>query len=115
LRDRIVFRAVATPLTNQHFLHNTGGGMYGTEKTLKNLGPFSFAVATHSPGLYQCGASTLAPGINGVTNSGLDAAAAALGCKREDLLTATGNLCASTRQRTRHRGQRTFFGNHTKP
>jgi phytoene dehydrogenase-like protein len=90
LRDHVVFRAVATPLTNQHFLHATGGGMYGTEKTLRNLGPFSFSVDTHIPGLFQCGASTLAPGINGVTNSGLDAAAAALGCKREELLTATG-------------------------
>jgi len=90
LRERTVFRALGTPLTNAHFLHATGGGIYGTEKTLGNLGPFSFSVDTHIAGLYQCGASTIAPGINGVTNSGLNAAATALGCGRDDLLTATG-------------------------
>jgi phytoene dehydrogenase-like protein len=90
LRERTVFRALGTPLTNIHYLHATRGGIYGTEKTLGNLGPFSFSVDTHIRALYQCGASTIAPGINGVTNSGLDAAAAALGCTRDDLLTATG-------------------------
>lgn len=90
LRGRVVFRALGTPLTNMHFLQATAGGIYGTEKTIGNLGPFSFPVETHLAGLFQCGASTIAPGINGVTNSGLDAAAAALGCPREDLLTARG-------------------------
>ncbi len=90
LSQHTVFRALGTPLTNAHFLHATRGGIYGTEKTLGNLGPFSFPVETHIHGLYQCGASTIAPGINGVTNSGLNAAAAALGCPRDDLLTATG-------------------------
>jgi phytoene dehydrogenase-like protein len=90
LRERIVFRALGTPLTNVHYLHASRGGIYGTEKTLGNLGPLSFSVETHVRGLYQCGASTIAPGINGVTNSGLNAAAAALGCSRDDLLTATG-------------------------
>ncbi len=90
LRERTVFRALATPLSNLHYLHATRGGIYGTEKTLGNLGPFSFSVDTHIRGLFQCGASTIAPGINGVTNSGLAAAAAALGCERDELLTATG-------------------------
>ncbi|MEY4949564.1 MAG: hypothetical protein RL698_1775 [Pseudomonadota bacterium] len=90
LRDRVVFKALSTPLTNMHFLNATGGGIYGTEKTVGNLGPFSFPVKTHLDGLFQCGASTIAPGINGVTNSGLDAAAAALDCPREHLLGATG-------------------------
>jgi phytoene dehydrogenase-like protein len=90
MRERTVFRALGTPLTNMHFLHATRGGIYGTEKTLDNLGPFGFSVDTHIRGLFQCGASTIAPGINGVTNSGLQAAAAALGCNRDDLLTATG-------------------------
>ncbi len=90
IRDRTVFRALGTPLTNVHFLHATRGGIYGTEKSLGNLGPLSFSVETHVRGLYQCGASTIAPGINGVTNSGLSAAAAALGCSHDDLLTATG-------------------------
>lgn len=90
LRERTVFRALGTPLTNVRFLNATRGGIYGTEKTLGNLGPFGFDVVTHIPGLFQCGASTLAPGINGVTHSGLSAAAAALGCASDELLTATG-------------------------
>lgn len=89
-RDRVVFRSLATPLSNQRFVRATEGGIYGVEKTLRNLGPFSFPLRTHIAGLFQCGGSTLAPGINGVTRSGLAAAATALGCKSEELLTATG-------------------------
>jgi len=63
--------------------------MYGIEKSLRNLGPFAFPIKTHIEGLYQCGASTLASGIHGVTTSGLAAAAAVLGCQDEELLTAT--------------------------
>lgn len=89
-RSRVVFRALATPLTNAHYLHTTQGNIYGTENSLRNLGPLSFPVHTHIEGLYQCGASTIAPGIHGVTRSGLAAAAAAMGCPEEELLTATG-------------------------
>jgi phytoene desaturase len=89
LRGHIVFRSTATPLTNMHYVRATEGAIYGTEKSLRNLGPFSFPVRTHIEGLYQCGASTIAAGINGVTNSGLAAAVAALGCKEEELLTTT--------------------------
>jgi len=87
---RVVFRSLGTPLTNMHYLNASEGGIYGTEKTLRNLGPFGFPVHTHIAGLFQCGASTLAAGINGVTKSGLAAAAAALACEPEELLTATG-------------------------
>ena len=90
LRDRIVMQTLGTPLSNVHYLHATDGGIYGTEKTVGNLGPFSFPTETHIRGLYQCGASILAPGINGVTHSGLRAAATALGCEPDELLTATG-------------------------
>ena len=90
LGARVVFRSLGTPLTNLHFLHASEGGIYGTEKTLRNLGPFSFPVRTHIAGLFQCGASTIAPGINGVTKSGLAAAAAALACEPAELLTAKG-------------------------
>jgi phytoene desaturase len=89
-RERVVFRSLSTPLTNMHFVHASEGGIYGIEKTLGNLGPFSFPLRSHVRGLYQCGASTLAPGINGVTKSGLAAAAAALGCRPDELLSATG-------------------------
>jgi phytoene desaturase len=90
LRERVVFRSLGTPLTNMHFLHATEGSIYGTEKTVGNLGPFSFPVRTHLDGLFQCGASTIAPGIHGVTTSGLAAAASALSCEADALLTATG-------------------------
>lgn len=90
LGEHVVFSALGTPLTNVHFLHATGGGIYGTEKTIGNLGAFSFPVRTHIEGLFECGASTLAPGIHGVTRSGLAAAAAVLGCEQAELLTATG-------------------------
>jgi phytoene dehydrogenase-like protein len=90
IRRHVVVRALGTPLTNARFLAATRGGIYGIEKSLRNLGPFSFPIATHIGGLYQCGASTIAPGILGVTTSGLMAAQAALGAQREDLLTARG-------------------------
>ena len=86
LRDRVVFSALGTPLTNIHYLHATRGGMYGTENTIKNLGPFSFPVRSRVPGLFQCGASTISPGIHGVTRSGLAAAAARARCEQTDEL-----------------------------
>ena len=89
-RERVVLRSLSTPLTNMHFVRASEGGIYGIEKTLGNLGPFSFPLRSHVRGLHQCGASTLAPGINGVTKSGLAAAAAALGCRPDELLSATG-------------------------
>ena len=89
--EKVVFRSLGTPLTNMHFLHATKGGIYGTEKSLRNLGPMSFPVRTHLSGLFQCGASTFAPGIHGVTTSGLAAAAAALGCTADELLDPTGS------------------------
>lgn len=88
LRDRVVFRTLGTPLTNIHHLHATRGAIYGTENTIGNLGPFSFPIRTTIPGLFQCGASTISPGIHGVTKSGLAAAAAALECTEEEVLTA---------------------------
>jgi len=94
MRDHVVFSSTATPLTNMHYVRATEGAIYGAEKSLRNLGPFSFPVRTHINGLYQCGASTIAAGINGVTNSGLAAAVAALGCKEEELLTANQTLRA---------------------
>jgi phytoene dehydrogenase-like protein len=90
LKRRVVFQSLGTPLTNIHYLHATEGAIYGTEKTLRNLGPFSFPVRTHIQGLFQCGASTFAPGIHGVTTSGLAAAAAALDCEEDELLMEKG-------------------------
>lgn len=88
VRDRIVVQALATPLTNRRILGATRGNIYGVEKTLRNLGPFAFPIRSHLPGLFQCGASTLAPGILGVTTSGLLAAAAVLDVPHAALLDA---------------------------
>jgi all-trans-retinol 13,14-reductase len=93
IRDRVVFQALGTPLTNRFFLRATRGGIYGTEKTLGNLGPFAYSLKTALPGLFQCGASTLSPGIHGVTCSGLAAAASVLECRPQELLgPADGSL-----------------------
>jgi len=40
--------------------------------------------------LYLCGASTLSHGVAGVTQSGIDAAKAALNCRTRDLLKQNG-------------------------
>lgn len=90
LRERVVFRSLATPLTNMHYLCAGEGAIYGIEKSLRNLGPLGFPLRSPIAGLFQCGASTLAAGINGVSRSGLFAAAAVLGCKPGELLTAKG-------------------------
>jgi len=86
LTEHIVFEALHTPLDVANYAGTTDGAIYGSEKTLRNLGPFSFPIVTSIPGLFQCGASTVAPGIFGVVNSGLRAAQAALGCERRDVL-----------------------------
>ncbi len=83
-------KRLGTPLTNRRLLAATRGGIYGIEKTVRNLGPFAFPIRTHLDGLYQCGASTVAPGILGVTTSGVLAAAAVLGVERDELLDPTG-------------------------
>lgn len=90
IRDHVVFRALGTPLTNERFVGVTRGGIYGTEKTLRNLGPLGFPVRTEIGGLYECGASTLSPGVLGVTTSGLFAAGAVLGCPADELLDPRG-------------------------
>jgi phytoene dehydrogenase-like protein len=89
-RRHVVFSALGTPLTNTHFIHATRGGIYGTENSLRNLGPFAFPVKTEITGLFECGASTISPGIHGVTRSGLAAAAAALRCEEGEFLTERG-------------------------
>ncbi len=90
IRDKVVFSALGTPLTNVHYVNATQGNLYGIEKSLGNLGPMGFPIKTHIPGLLQCGQSTTGHGVMGVTQSGLIAAAVALGCSRKELLSATG-------------------------
>jgi phytoene dehydrogenase-like protein len=90
LRSRVVFHDLATPLTNRHYLADTVGAAYGTEKRLGQIGPWGFPVRTEIPGLFHCGASTLGHGVAGALMSGLFAASAILDCRLRDLLDETG-------------------------
>lgn len=78
--------ALGTPKTNEFFIQSTQGNVYGTEKTLNQVGPFSYKNKTEIDNLFLCGASTLSHGVSGATHSGLAAAAAILNCKMDDLI-----------------------------
>lgn len=82
----ITYASVGTPLTNVHYVMATEGSLYGTEKTLDQIGPWAWGPGTPIDGLWLCGASTLSHGVSGATMSGLVAARAALGCRTRDLL-----------------------------
>src|SRR5690606_38061522 len=82
----VVFAEVGTPLTNVHYVMATHGSLYGTEKTLDQIGPWAWGPGTPIEGLWLCGASTLSHGVSGATLSGVAAARAALGCRTRDLL-----------------------------
>ena len=88
LSDRLVFTEIGTPLTNRYYCEAHRGNLYGTEKQLRNIGPFGFPVDPPVDGLYLCGASTASHGVAGATYSGLVAARTILGCRTSELLTA---------------------------
>lgn len=91
LSERVVFADLGTPLTNQHYVEATAGSLYGTEKRLRQLGPFAFAPRSAFEGLYLAGASTMSGhGIMGATLSGLDAARAILRCSNDEILCQRG-------------------------
>ncbi len=77
LRDALVFHELGTPATNQHYVRSIDGNMYGTEKTLSQVGPFAHRVSGPIEGLYLCGSSTMSHGVVGAGYSGLVAAAKA--------------------------------------
>ena len=86
VRDKIVQKELGTPITNEHFINSTNGCVYGTEKTLNQIGPFSFKAKSEIENLYLCGASILSHGVAGASYSGVQTAAEILKCKQEDLL-----------------------------
>ena len=90
LSKRIVYWNLATPLTNQHYINSTKGNLYGTAKSIKQMGPFGYGTTTEFEGLLLCGASTQSHGVSGVTSTGLAAARKVLNCSKEDLLTQNG-------------------------
>lgn len=90
LSKHIVFWDLGTPLTNQHYINATAGNLYGTAKSIKQLGPFGFGTQTEFDGLLLCGASTDSHGVAGVTSTGLAVARKILNCSTDDLLTQHG-------------------------
>lgn len=88
LTKNVVFQDLGSPLTNVHYVEATGGSVYGTEKSLWQMGPFGFNQASPFPGLTLCGASTLGHGVHGASLSGLAAAARLLACRPGELLKA---------------------------
>ncbi|MDV6169260.1 NAD(P)/FAD-dependent oxidoreductase [Flavobacterium sp. DG1-102-2] len=87
-KQQIVQAELGTPKTNQFYVNSTNGNVYGTEKTLKAVGPFAYKNKSEINNLYLCGASTLSHGVAGATYSGMEAAAKILGCSRDDLMVA---------------------------
>jgi all-trans-retinol 13,14-reductase len=85
-KQNVIQAELGTPKTNQFYVNSTNGNVYGTEKTLKHVGPFAFKNKSEINNLYLCGASTLSHGVTGATYSGVAAAAKILGCTQEDLL-----------------------------
>lgn len=90
-KQNVVQVELGTPKTNEFYINSTKGNVYGTEKTLNQVGPFSFKNKSEIENLYLCGASTLSHGVAGATQSGIVAAAGILDCKPEDLLLEDAN------------------------
>src|SRR5512141_1730614 len=81
MSKHIVYSSLGTPLTNEHYLNDTRGNLYGIEKSPSQVGPLAFSSRTEFEGLYLCGASTVSQGVAGVTQSGIDVAKAVLNCR----------------------------------
>ncbi len=90
-KNHIVQAELGTPKTNQFYINSTNGNVYGTEKTLNQVGPFSFKNKTEIENLHLCGACTLSHGVTGATYSGIAAAASILKCTSDDLMVADEN------------------------
>ena len=90
-RQHVVQAELGTPKTNEFYINSTKGNVYGTEKTLNQVGPFAFKNKTEFENFFLCGASTLSHGVGGATHSGVATAAAILNCSKEDLLIEDAN------------------------
>ncbi|RKN81835.1 phytoene desaturase family protein [Ulvibacterium marinum] len=85
VRDHIVQMELGTPITNEYYINTTRGNVYGTEKSLRHIGPFAFKAKSEIENLYLCGASILSHGVAGASHSGVDTAATILGCEADEL------------------------------
>ncbi len=92
ISDHLVYCDLSTPLTNDHYVKSTNGSCYGTEKTWRQFGPFSFKNRSEIKNLFLCGASTMAHGVSGATSSGIGVASGLLSCRPSELLKNTGQI-----------------------
>ncbi len=80
IREHIVWKEAATPVTQERYTLSTGGTSYGIAMTPDQFGPGRPGPATEIRGLYLAGASTVyGHGIAGAMAGGMGAASAALG------------------------------------
>ncbi len=86
ISNHIVQLEMGTPITNEYYVNTTRGSIYGTEKSLWNIGPFAFKNKSEIKNLYLCGSSILSHGVAGASHSGVDTAAQILGCTPMDLI-----------------------------
>ncbi len=90
IKDKIVHKNLATPITNEYYINATQGNVYGTDKRLKQIGPFAFRPKSEIENLYLCGASILSHGVAGASFSGVATAAVILETRQEELLKHDG-------------------------
>ena len=90
-KQHVVHAELGTPKTNQYYIQSTKGNVYGTEKNLMQVGPFSFSTKSEIENLFLCGASTLSHGVGGAAYSGVEAAAKILKVKQNTLLVSEEN------------------------
>ena len=86
IKEHIVHLDMGTPITNEYYINSTAGSVYGTEKSLKHIGPFAFKAKSEIENLYLCGASIASHGIAGASYSGVQTAGEILGKKQTDLI-----------------------------
>ncbi len=80
LKEHIVWKEAATPISQEHFTSSTGGTSYGLEIATDQFGPSRPPPKTEIKGLYLAGASTVfAHGIAGVMRGGVGCASEILG------------------------------------
>tara|TARA_R110002167_G_scaffold109512_14_gene279352 strand:- start:330 stop:2030 length:1701 start_codon:yes stop_codon:yes gene_type:complete len=80
ISEHIVHQELGTPITNEYYIKTTEGNVYGTEKSLRHIGPFAYKSKSEIENLYLCGASILSHGVAGASHSGVETAALILDC-----------------------------------
>lgn len=80
LKEHIIWKEAASPVTQERYTLSTGGTSYGIELSTDQFGPARPSPRTEIKGLYLAGASTVfAHGIAGVMRGGVGCASAVLG------------------------------------